>query len=227
MNNSKKRSLHSISQWNVDIGFQHPLCSIRSYHVLPPKDCQYIIDAGEDAAKEQGGWSIDRHDEAPTTDIHFDRLGGKNRTRFQLWKKKLIKKVVSPIIFRDYNASFRSFEDLFLIRYTHNEQPDLKVHRDGTVISCLIQLNDDFQGGGTYIESLDQTLIHNTGDICLHSGWLRHGARAVTKGVRYVLIGFCNIDATWYTHRKLQPNAPYEPDRETLRKAIYPKFRYK
>ena len=111
------------------------------------------------------------------------------------------------------------------MRYTPDAQPGLKVHRDGTVISCVIQLNNDFEGGGTYIESLGQSLRHNTGDLCIHSGWFRHGAKPIQSGIRYVLIGFCNIEAKWYTHHQLHPSAPFEPDQQTLRKAIKPEFR--
>jgi len=220
-----KKSLHSIKDWKIDVGFQHPLCSIRSYHIFSQKDCNNIIEAGEEAAQKQGGWTTDRHDEAPTTDIPFDIIGGSYKLIFQKWKNRLIRKILTPILFRDYHAKFISFEDFFLVRYTTESQPGLKIHRDGTVISCVIQLNNDFEGGGTYIENLGHPLRHNTGDICIHSGWFRHGAYPIQSGIRYVLIGFCNIEAKWYTHHKLQPSAPYEPDHKTLRRAIKPEFR--
>ena len=227
MKQSRTRNLASIEQWGVDIGFTHPICTIRSYHVLSPKDCQHLISAAESYALAHGGWTTQRHQAAATTDIPFDLLGGKNHSMFQKWKDKWTKKVIAPILFRDYHARFISFEDLFLVRYTPDTQSSLESHRDGTIISFVLQLNDDFQGGGTYIQSLDKTLRHSTGDLCIHSGWLFHGAKPVTQGARYVLIGFCNINAHWHTHRKLQPNALHEPDASVLRKGVHPEFRHK
>ena len=226
-NVQRKRSLECIEQWDLDLGFQHSLCSIRSYHVIDPKDCIRIINAGNEYAAHHGGWTTDRHQEAPTTDIPFDLLGGPQKHKFQQWKKNFIHKILSPILFRDYQATFRSFEDFFLVRYSSETQSALRVHRDGTVISLVIQLNEDFEGGGTYINSLEKSLVHNTGDLCIHSGWLFHGALPVTSGERYVLIGFCNIDAHWYSHRKLQYKAPFEPDSQIIRKAVLPDFRKK
>jgi hypothetical protein len=56
-------------------------------------------------------------------------------------------------------------------------------------------LNDEFEGGGTYFE--EQQLLSNggVGSFTLHPGNIthRHGARAVTAGVRYVLISFVNV----------------------------------
>ena len=227
MKSNKPLSLQKISEWNVDIGFQHPICGIRSYHVIAPKDCQQIISATEEYAKENGGWTKDRHEEAATTDIPYDLIGGSRKQIFQNWKHRLSHKILTPILFRDYNAKFISFEDLFVVRYTPQTQAELKTHRDGTVISFVLQLNDKYTGGGTYIKSIDKTLHHKTGDLCIHSGWFFHGAKSVTQGERYVLVGFCNIRSQWYTQRKLRPNAPFEPDASVLRKAVRPEFRHK
>ena len=227
MKKNHTRSLTPIDQWRIDVGFDHPIRTIRSYHVVSPKDCSRLIAAAEDYAINHGGWTKKRHKEAPTTDIPFDLLGGENRAMYQKWKEKWTKKVIRPLLFRDYNARFISYEDLFLVRYTVDTQSSLKIHRDGTIISFVLQLNDDFTGGGTYIQSIDKTLRHSTGDLCIHSGWFFHGAKPVISGARYVLIGFCNIQAHWHTQRKLQPNAPMESDGSVIRKGVRPEFRHK
>lgn len=220
-------SLKTQATWSVDIGFEHPICTIRSYHVIAQQDCQQIIEAAKEYAQQNGGWTTDRHQEAATTDIPFDAIGGSRRHIFQKWKRRLSQKILAPLLFRDYEATFISFEDLFIVRYTPDTQSELRTHRDGTVVSFVLQLNEDYEGGGTYIKSLDTALRHNTGSLCIHSGWLFHGANPVLEGERYVLVGFCNIRAHWYTQRKLQPNAPFETDASVLRKAIRAEFRHK
>jgi len=58
-----------------------------------------------------------------------------------------------------------------------------------------VLLNDpsDFDGGGTYIEADDHTYLIGQGDCFVHSGKLRHGGQAVTRGERYVLVAFVDV----------------------------------
>lgn len=220
----RERSLESYREWNIDIGTDHPLSTIRAYHVLSPKECQRIIDEGERMAARVGGWLNKRHKGAPTTDIPFHFLGGPKRGVFGKWQQYFEKNILGPILKKDYNAHFSSFNDFFLVKYTPQEQADLRLHRDGTVISFVLQLNEDFEEGGTYIHSLGDALVHKTGDLCVHSGWMLHGARAITKGVRYVLIGFCNVDAFWINKEAKRPYYQYTEDKTVLRSVIKPEF---
>jgi hypothetical protein len=195
------RSLDVIETIDVPIDIDHPLTKIRKYNVLSPEECAYLIQEAERLSHEFGGWSSDRHPGAPTTDIPFEQFGGGTRSRFGLWKRAFTEKVIKPIIRRDYQAEFIGFNDLFLVKYDATRpgmQTHLRLHRDGTILTFVIQLNSDFQGGGTYIQSLNRSLLHNVGDLCVHCGWFLHGGDVVTGGERYVLVGFCDIEAPWF-----------------------------
>ena len=51
--------------------------------------------------------------------------------------------------------------------------------------------NGGFEGGGTRLETLDVAVCPDrVGDVFMHSGRMLHGGEPVTKGVRYLLIGF-------------------------------------
>ena len=102
-------SLKTRSTWSIDIGFQHPICTIRSYQVIAPKDCLQIIAAAKEYAQQNEGWTTDRHQEAATTDIPFDVIGGHRKQIFQKWKRRLSQKILTPLLFRDYEATFISF----------------------------------------------------------------------------------------------------------------------
>lgn len=72
-------------------------------------------------------------------------------------------------------------------------QAGLEMHRDGSLLNCVILLNprDAFDGGGTaFAPPLDQVHATQVGGCLCSCGQLRHGAAAVTRGVRYVLIAF-------------------------------------
>ena len=220
----REKSLDSYHTWNIDIGVEHPLSKIRVYHVLSPQDCQNIIAEGENVARKIGGWMSTRHKGAPTTDLPFHFLGGPKRKIFGRWQRHFEQKILNPILQKDYGATFSSFNDLFLVKYTPGSQSDLILHRDGTVVSFVLQLNNDFEEGGTYIHALNQSISHNTGDLCIHSGWFLHGAQAVSAGTRYVLIGFCNIQALWLNVDAKRPYYQYTEDRTVVRSAIKREF---
>ena len=51
---------------------------------------------------------------------------------------------------------------------------------------------NDYEGGGTYFDD-GLTYYLNRGDVLVHSGYINHGSRDITKGERYVLVVFFNI----------------------------------
>lgn len=89
------------------------------------------------------------------------------------------------------------FRDLFFVKYeaARGEQSGLDLHRDGSIVSFNILLNprSEFDGGGTYFEAADRTCEIEQGDCLLHSGQLRHAGREVTRGVRFILVGFVDV----------------------------------
>jgi len=72
-------------------------------------------------------------------------------------------------------------------------QAGLGMHRDGTLLNCVVLLSDaaDFEGGGTaFAPPLDRVYRPQRGDCLCSCGQLLHGAAPVTRGTRYVLIAF-------------------------------------
>ena len=75
------------------------------------------------------------------------------------------------------------------------EQNSVGPHRDGSVLSFNILLNDssEFDGGGTWFDHTSQTHHICQGDVLVHSGKLRHAGMPITRGERFILVGF--VDA--------------------------------
>ena len=96
----------------IDIGTDHPLSTIRAYHVLSPKECQRIIDEGERMAARVGGWLNKRHKGAPTTDIPFHFWEDRNEECLENGSS-ILKKISRTHFQKDYNAHFASFNDFF------------------------------------------------------------------------------------------------------------------
>ena len=83
----------------------------------------------------------------------------------------------------------------FLVRYLPDEANDsLSLHCDDSEISVQVSLNSpsDFEGGGTWYPKQQTLLKLPKGYMSAHPGapGFRHGARRITKGVRYTLVSF-------------------------------------
>ena len=80
------------------------------------------------------------------------------------------------------------------MKYSYDAQNQLDMHCDGSFISFGILLSDtnDFEGGGTHFDD-DLRINLDQGDILIHSGLIKHSGLRITRGTRYVLVGFVNI----------------------------------
>ena len=95
------------------------------------------------------------------------------------------------------------FRDLFVVKYstTLGGQHELGMHMDGSVFSFNILLShaSAFDGGGTYFEPTAQTVRPPQGSAVCHSGQVRHSGLAITRGERYLLVGFVALQSIGYT----------------------------
>ena len=75
-----------------------------------------------------------------------------------------------------------------------------------------------FAGGGTRLETLGIDLRPDAvGDVLLHCGQMLHGGAPVTRGVRYILVGFVEVEAPF--SQELHDYRPPDcggQDRDTL-----------
>ena len=87
--------------------------------------------------------------------------------------------------------------DGFVVKYDAEAgQKELKPHRDGSVLSFNIALNpaSDFEGGGTWFNSLDNSIKLEQGEIVSHASGILHGGHGITSGKRYILVGFVIVE---------------------------------
>ena len=100
-------------------------------------------------------------------------------------------------------------DDLFVVKYEHKcipsgessgvFQTSLAPHRDDSVVSFVILLNDgdSFDGGGTEFVDFRPPYIAapcDCGTMVSFCGLQRHAGKQITRGKRYILAGFVRID---------------------------------
>ena len=200
---------------------------LRRLHVLPAllsaSECAALLTAVLGTVAEEG-WQNSRHAAFPTTDFRASDLGSAawplSRT---LLEQRALPAMAALFGFR---ASQLSFRDLFFVKYSGAEegvQSGLAAHRDGSLLSLNILLNApaEFDGGGTLFLEEDVTLSRPTpgvdaasgdaeacrvadvvaigrGDCLVHCGRLLHSGVPISRGQRYLLVGFVDVH---HTHR--------------------------
>eukprot|EP00536_Pseudo-nitzschia_multiseries_P001065 jgi/Psemu1/180020/e_gw1.13.89.1 len=66
------------------------------------------------------------------------------------------------------------------------------IHRDASLLTLNVALSplDDYDGGGTYIEALDEILKIDQGQLLCHAGGAMHAGNAISRGERWVFVLF-------------------------------------
>jgi len=160
-------------------------------NIISHNICEWIIKNAEEKATEMGSWTSSRHKAYPTTDIPVAALESIKNTL-----SNIVHTDIFPIISKIFSIEkhFLGINDLFVVKYDMYGQQSLEPHKDGSIFSFSILLNDpkDFEGGGTQIMSTKEIYKLNKGDMLIHSGYNRHSGVKITSGLRYLLVGFIN-----------------------------------
>ena len=162
--------------------------------IFCPNVCSWIIKECEKHAELNGGWTKKRHLNYPTTDLPVESVKSINVFIFESLK------MITEKIKKSYgllDEIMIDYVDLFIVKYKYDDQNFLEIHKDGSFLSFNILLSEptDFEGGGTYF---DDGLIMNgeQGDLIIHSSKVNHSGLPITKGTRYLFVGFLNINIT-------------------------------
>jgi GR25 family glycosyltransferase involved in LPS biosynthesis len=185
----KKKNLHESAitkEWDLIV--DEPIDNVYTFPLFTKQFCEKVIREAEHCAK----WQRKRHQFYPTTDMLLTEFG------FDEIYHRILVEYVYPMSIHKWHLEGKVWEDLasenFIIKYDASVQGHLSLHHDSGSISCVLALNDDFVGGGTYFEK--QKVLHNgkVGHISVHPSVIthRHGGRPVEEGQRFIIVSFCN-----------------------------------
>ena len=188
--------INEIMNKKIDLKYNRFLQRFNYTNIYTPDVCRYIINESEKYAAKNGGWTKKRHNNYPTTDLPVDIIP----TIFGLVLETLTS-IVDKIkkSYRLTENIFIDVSDLFVVKYKDDEQNHLEMHEDGSFISFNILLSNtkDFEGGGTYFDDGLSSYLEQ-GDMLVHSSRMKHAGLPVTKGTRYILVGFLNLNVKVY-----------------------------
>ncbi len=163
--------------------------------VIEVETCRQLIAWAKEFALDHGGWTASRHYAVPTTDLPIHKV-----PKLLGWFQEWMPNVLFPLLQDQFGASAEKkrfyVHDAFLVRYEATASSNfLPMHFDESTHSCVLALNNDFDGGGSYIYDLDQSIAPETGGMVSFRGnQCLHGGNPVTRGVRYILAIFLFLD---------------------------------
>jgi predicted 2-oxoglutarate/Fe(II)-dependent dioxygenase YbiX len=180
------------------------------------EDCAAIIQEAEHVARWRNAQSLAAYARNAST---FVSVG--NLPKASYWLDGALARVLYPAIESVFSREELYFSVPYLrcsaasiVKYNATAgQTSLGVHRDGPLIAITIPLNPltDYDGGGTYIEALNNietttstggVLKLNTGHVLMHPAMLRHGGATITRGLRYIMV-------VWIFSKKYIPHYHY------------------
>lgn len=173
-------------EWSLVV--DEPIDNVFTFPLFKEEFCEKLIQEAEHVAK----WTKERHQFYPTHDMLLSEFG------FQDIYHRILVEYVYPMSKETWHLEGNKWDDLhsenFIIKYDHTIQGHLSLHHDSSVISCVLALNEDYQGGGTYFSKQKKLHKGKTGHISVHPGIIthRHGGRPVEDGQRFIVVSFCN-----------------------------------
>lgn len=180
--------------------------------ILSLKQCKELIQAAEAIP-----WTTNRHTQ-PTQDQPLQSLGAVGETY-----DRFLRDEVFPLVASSYTLNQKDLDirESFVVKYDEHFQQKLDLHRDASIITVIVALNDakEYKGGGTYFPSLGRIItLKNAGDVFLHCGKLQHGGYPVLQGQRYLLVSFLDCSrCPEFNHEEIQTwDSAGPPDKEVM-----------
>jgi tetratricopeptide (TPR) repeat protein len=140
------------------------------------------------------GEGVDKNEyQSGTYKLGGDRLVNLPETRS--WFNEKLQSTFFPLVTDLFPKIVSSTSELrahsvSLLKYS-SSHPRTNEHIDNGILAMTPQ--DDYVGGGTFFEHMEEPLEMDVGHITVRPGSVRHGGHKVTKGTRYILGAFLLI----------------------------------
>lgn len=154
----------------------------------------------EEEAKDRSGNTQNSDDtdavrDQRTNSISNSRLGEarlSNMPQTRAWLQKTLSTRFYPLLKDRFGVN-----DLVLYNglVLGNQAPTRSqpIHRDASLLTLNVALSTpqrDYDGGGTYLEALDEILYIERGHLLCHAGSAMHAGNGISRGERWVLVLF-------------------------------------
>lgn len=177
-------SSNSIDFLPIDGSYEVVAPDILTVDFMTPDECQRLIDKAEAFGK----WESMYGDKFPGQELRIHTLDialfNKLEQHFKDYINKVVEKYWWPL-------QMYGLRDAFIIKYSPDTQSKLACHHDASLVSGIVRLNDNYDGGGTYFYRQNYNTENvPVGKMVLWPGQVTHGheGREVSSGTKYALV---------------------------------------
>jgi len=188
---------YAIKQQEWGYLLEKPVWEVYQFPFLKESLCTMFIEEAVNFNHFLGpSFGSNREDFYPTTDVRLASLPDirkdKDASPLNDMYTEWLRDCIGPIVWHIWKFSVDTYQWTFMAKYHPDDQPNLGLHHDRAVCASILQLNNNYKGGGTFFEKQGVVLERDTGWVTLHPSRLthRHSGRAVTEGTRYILVTF-------------------------------------
>jgi tetratricopeptide (TPR) repeat protein len=167
--------------------------------VLSEEECSFILEEARETIaqgliEENSGNENEPTEKRRANSISNSQLGEarlSNMPKTREWLKEALKTRFYPLLKDRFGVDDLVLYDGLVLGNLAptRSQP---IHRDASLLTLNVALSapGDYEGGGTYIEALDETLQIDRGHLLCHAGSAMHAGNAISRGERWVLVLF-------------------------------------
>ncbi len=161
--------------------------------------CDAIITICEDAASTPGEASWENDSVSYYHQATCDMEVEKNLVLASFLKQIGLVDHIDRVYNMHYGRRINSFDDFFVVKYAAeglDSKSELPDHIDAGDLSFMIALSkrEDYEGGGTFFRVTNDTIHLSQGSMIVFDAKLFHRGEKITRGLRYLLVGFCHTD---------------------------------
>lgn len=168
--------------------------------VLSESECSFIIEEAretilqgliqerEDAESAEGG---QQNQQSTITNSQLGEARLSNMPKTRDWLKKTLATRFYPLLKDRFGTDDIVLYDGLVLGNLAPTQSQ-PIHRDASLLTLNVALSppSDYDGGGTYIEALDEILQIEKGHLLCHAGSAMHAGNAISRGERWVFVLF-------------------------------------
>lgn len=162
--------------------------------VLSDDECSFIVEEARETilrglAQERRTDTNDSPHTISNSQLIEARLSNMPKTRD--WLKETLPTRFYPLLKDRFGLDDLVLYD-GLVLANHAPTRSQPIHRDASLLTLNVALSSstEYEGGGTYVEALDEILIIDKGHLLCHAGSTMHAGNAITQGERWVFVLF-------------------------------------
>ena len=175
---------NAISETHIDVSNRFVQRSVTE-GFLSENVCNIIVSSANKVGEEKG-WTTKRHDNYPTTDLPLSALPNSVQSIVLCRVIEILDK--AKVLYCLPDTCSMNVKDIFVVKYAPSQQSILGMHCDGHILTFQITLS--LWKTMKVVQIYGCTVKPNKGALTIQSGFVKHAGVPITKGVRYVLVGF-------------------------------------